>query len=146
MIFSTGATKNAMMSYTPYYITIAAVMVGALIIFLSTVKEKQWAAQMQSDAIRYNIEEKSEDEEQPTQKRSLSKGEKFSLICILLSVALWYFGYNAVTSKYSVYAGKVLNLDYNTTGVGCTSIYVLDEYRVKPEAYDRVITIKPLGN
>lgn len=39
-----------------------------------------------------------------------------------------------------------LNLDYNTTGVGCTSIYVLDEYRVKPEAYDRVITIKPLGN
>lgn len=24
-------------------------------------------------------------------------------------------GYNAVTSKYSVYAGKVLNLDYNST-------------------------------
>lgn len=36
-----------------------------------------------------------------------------------------------------------LNLDYATTGVGCTCIYVLDEYRVKPEAYDRVITIKP---
>jgi beta-galactosidase len=36
-----------------------------------------------------------------------------------------------------------LNLDYNTTGVGCTCIYVLDEYWVKPEAYNRVITIKP---
>ncbi len=36
-----------------------------------------------------------------------------------------------------------LNLDYATTGVGCTCIYVLDEYRVKPAAYDRVITIKP---
>ncbi len=36
-----------------------------------------------------------------------------------------------------------LNLDYATTGVGCTCIYVLDEYRVKPEAYDRVITIRP---
>ena len=35
------------------------------------------------------------------------------------------------------------NLDYNTTGVGCTCVYVLDEYRVKPAAYDRVITIKP---
>ena len=35
------------------------------------------------------------------------------------------------------------NLDYATTGVGCTCIYVLDEYRVKPEAYDRVITITP---
>ena len=37
-----------------------------------------------------------------------------------------------------------LNLDYNTTGVGCTCVYVLDEYRVKPAAYDRVITISPL--
>ncbi len=36
-----------------------------------------------------------------------------------------------------------LNLDYNTTGVGCTCVYVLDEYRVKPAAYDRVITITP---
>ena len=38
-----------------------------------------------------------------------------------------------------------LNLDYATTGVGCTCIYVLDEYRVKPAAYDRVITIKPVN-
>ena len=34
---------------------------------------------------------------------------------ILASVALWYFGYNAVTSKYAVYAGNILNMDYNTT-------------------------------
>lgn len=37
-----------------------------------------------------------------------------------------------------------LNLDYNTTGVGCTAVYVLDEYKVKPIAYDRIITIKPI--
>ena len=37
-----------------------------------------------------------------------------------------------------------LNLDYATTGVGCTCVYVLDGYRVKPSAYDRVITIKPV--
>ncbi len=37
-----------------------------------------------------------------------------------------------------------LNLDYNTTGVGCSCVYVLDEYRVKPIAYDREIVIKPL--
>ena len=35
-----------------------------------------------------------------------------------------------------------LNLDYATTGVGCTAVYVLEEYRVKPVAYDRVITVK----
>ena len=35
-----------------------------------------------------------------------------------------------------------LNLDYATTGVGCTAVYVLEEYRVKPIPYDRDITIK----
>lgn len=35
-----------------------------------------------------------------------------------------------------------LNIDYATTGVGCTCVYVLDEYRVKPASYDREITIK----
>ena len=34
---------------------------------------------------------------------------------ILASVILWYMGYNAVSSKYSVYATNVLQLDYNLT-------------------------------
>ena len=34
-----------------------------------------------------------------------------------------------------------LNLDYATTGVGCTAVYVLDEYKVKPVPYDREMTI-----
>ena len=38
-----------------------------------------------------------------------------SLILILASVALWYIGYNAVTSKYSVYATEVLKVPYNVT-------------------------------
>ena len=45
----------------------------------------------------------------------LSRGEMTSLVLILASVVFWFFGYNAVTSKYSVYAGNVLNLDYNST-------------------------------
>ena len=38
-----------------------------------------------------------------------------------------------------------LNLDYATTGVGSTCVYVMDEYRIKPAPYDRVITIKPVS-
>ena len=37
------------------------------------------------------------------------------MLLILASVALWYIGYNAVTSKYSLYASSVLGMDYNTT-------------------------------
>ncbi len=112
--FNISGTANAMMSYTPYYITIAAVMLGALIVFLTTVKEPRWAAQMQSDSIRYGLET-ADEEDGKSGDRKLSKSEKLSLVCILLSVALWYFGYNAVTSKYSVYAPNVLMKDYSTT-------------------------------
>ena len=38
--------------------------------------------------------------------------------------------------------GITLNLDYNTTGVGCTACYVLPGYQVKPSRYERNITIK----
>lgn len=38
-----------------------------------------------------------------------------SLILLLLSIVLWFFGYNAVTSKYSVYASNILHKDYNLT-------------------------------
>ena len=110
--FGISATGNAMMSYTPYWITIAAIMLIALVIFLTCVKEPQWVAQMQADTVRYGIEEEEPEE---GEKRKLTKSELFSLICILLSVALWYFGYNAVTSKYSVYAPNVLQKDYSTT-------------------------------
>jgi len=34
---------------------------------------------------------------------------------ILASVALWYIGYNSITSKYSVYATNVLFFDFNFT-------------------------------
>ncbi|MBO4938162.1 MAG: MFS transporter [Oscillospiraceae bacterium] len=112
MVFSTSAVRNALMSYTVFYSIIAAIMLGALAIFLLTVRETKWAAQMRDDSVKYGIEEAAEE---GGEKRSLTAGEKKSLICILLSIALWYFGYNAVTSKYAVYAGNILDKDYNTT-------------------------------
>ena len=112
MVFSTSAVQNALMSYTTYYTVIAAIMLGALVIFLCTVREPKWAAEIAADSIKYGIEEETAE---AGEKRSLSAAEKRSLICILLSIALWYFGYNAVTSKYAVYAGNILDKDYNTT-------------------------------
>ena len=113
MVFATSAVRNQMMNYTVYYCVIAGIMLGALTVFLMTVREKEWSRQMREDSVKYGIEEEVEDT--AGEKRGLSKGEKRSLLLILASIALWYFGYNAVTSKYSVYAGNILNMDYNTT-------------------------------
>lgn len=112
IVFATSAVRNQLMNYYVYYGIIAALMLVALGIFLTTVREPQWAKEMQQESVRLGIEEDVEDN---GEKRKLSKGEVRSLIFILASIALWYMGYNAVTSKYSVYAGNILNMDYNTT-------------------------------
>ena len=112
IVFATSAVRNQLMNYYVYYGVIAALMLVALAIFLTTVREPQWAKEMQEESVRLGIEEETEES---GEKRKLSKGEVRSLIFILASIALWYMGYNAVTSKYSVYAGNILNMDYNTT-------------------------------
>ena len=112
IVFGTGKSQNAMMSYVGFFSVIGAVMLIALVVFLLTVREPKFVKEMQEESKRYGIDESEESAEG---SKKLSKSEFASLLLILASVALWYFGYNAVTSKYSVYAGKVLNLDYNMT-------------------------------
>lgn len=111
-VFATSAVQNQLMSYNVYYSVLAGLMLGALAIFLFTVREVRWSCQMQADSVKYGIEEAQKED---GEKRKLTSSEKRSLMFILASIALWYFGYNAVTSKYSVYAGNILNMDYNTT-------------------------------
>lgn len=114
MIFATGSTKNTYMKYAGYFCTVAGIMLVCLCVFMLTVREKKFVAEMQEQSRQFGIDEDDGDGSAEGERR-LSKGELTSLILILASVVLWFFGYNAVTSKYSVYAGNVLNLDYNST-------------------------------
>ena len=112
MVFATSAVRNSLMSYTGYFAVIAAIMLAALVVFMLTVRENEWAAEMQQQAVELGLEDK---EEAATGERKLSVEEVKSLIFLLLSIVLWFFGYNAVTSKYSVYASNILHKDYNLT-------------------------------
>ena len=114
MVFATSSVKNSLMSYTVYFGVIAAVMLLALVIFMLTVKEPKLVKQMHEDSRKFGIDEDEPDEE-TGEKRGLSAGEKRSLLFILASIVLWFMGYNAVTSKYSVYASNILHKDYNFT-------------------------------
>ncbi len=109
-----GTSKMFYSSYTGYVIAVCAVMLAGLVIFMLTVKEKKWADEMAADTVKFGIEDAAAPEEQGA-KRKLSKSEFTSLILILASVALWYVGYNSITSKYSVYATNILGFDYNLT-------------------------------
>lgn len=110
MVFATGAVRNALMDYRAFFSVIAAIMLLALAIFLWKVREPKFVDEMRAESKRYGIDDETENDDV---HRRLSPAERRSLLFILVSVALWYMGYNAVTSKYSVYAEKVLALDYN---------------------------------
>lgn len=113
MIFATS--KNHYMKYTGYVFAVVCVMLVGFIVFLITVKERKWAEEMQQEAKSLGIEDSSEDDSSSDGSRKLSTAEFKSLILILASVALWYIGYNSITSKYSVYATNVLGFDFNLT-------------------------------
>ena len=141
MVFGTGKVANQLMNYTWFVVAVCGIMLTALIIFMLTVKEKKWNAEMlEAQAVLDEEEEKEKaaaqatntdevtvnetaeggsdmaiDEAATPKKEKLPKDKLVSLILILASVALWFTGYNAITSKYSVYALNVLNKDYNTT-------------------------------
>lgn len=112
MVFATSAVRNSLMNYIGYFAVIAAIMLAALVVFMLAVRENEWAAEMQQQSVELGLEDK---EEAATGERKLSVDEVRSLIFLLLSIVLWFFGYNAVTSKYSVYASNILHKDYNLT-------------------------------
>ena len=134
-LFGTGKVKNQLMNYTWFVAAVCGIMLVALIVFIFTVKEKRWNKEMLDAQALLDEEEAQQAAQQAqetnattattdtataakddaTQSNKLPKGKLISLILILASVALWFTGYNAITSKYSVYALNVLGKDYNTT-------------------------------
>ena len=111
MAFATA--ENPYMQYTGYVVAVVSVMLVGLIVFMLTVKEPKWAGEMEQESIRLGLEEAPAEDGAP--KRKLAKAELISLLLILASVALWYIGYNSITSKYSVYATNILHFDFNLT-------------------------------
>ncbi len=113
MVIKVG--ENTMHNLMPYYIAVSGIMLLGLIIFLLTVKENKWANEMLLDTKKYYPDEKDDENNTSSENKKLSKPELKSLLLILASVALWYMGYNAITSKYSLYADNVLHQSYDLT-------------------------------
>ena len=98
--------------FTAYLIAVALVMMGGLVVFLLTVREPLWVKDAEEEGKKIPDREETE---RTQAGGKLSRDQLLSLILLLASVALWFIGYNAVTSKYSVYAEKVLDMSYSTT-------------------------------
>ncbi|TYC83609.1 SLC45 family MFS transporter [Acetobacterium wieringae] len=105
-------------NYWPLFLGAAAVMVVGVVILKLTVNEPQAVIKMRhnSAAMGIDVEEAEHDETLVTHEK-LPKAYKKSLIFILLSVALWFMGYNAVTSAFSKYAMVSLGMKESQTAL-----------------------------
>lgn len=112
-VLAISKVKNAYMSYTGVFAIVGGIMLVALLVFLLTVKEPKWVRETQKRSVELGLDEL--EEAASGEKKKLGKGEKMSLFFLLASIVLWFFGYNAVTSKYTVYAQNVLDKDATTT-------------------------------
>ncbi|PKK92523.1 MAG: hypothetical protein CVV61_09300, partial [Tenericutes bacterium HGW-Tenericutes-6] len=102
-----GLGGKSYVHYTMAFITVGVVMLLVLGIFLWKVKEPKMVEERIADDIKFGL---SEDEEDVHDMHELPRDKKISLYLILFSVFLWFMGYNAVMTKVSDYAPKILQL------------------------------------
>lgn len=101
-LVGSGITPN----YFPLFMAVAIFMAACVILLFFTIKEKKLRENM-----IYEDETRQEDSKESTlQKAKLPKDVQRSLIFMLASIALWFVGYNAVTTAFSRYATEVWGL------------------------------------
>lgn len=100
-------------TYLPLFAVISGLMLLFLVVFLFTVKEPQLVEKMHEQEIEYGLDESSQTTEQTNdcaKKEKPDKAKLKSLAFLLASVFLWFMGYNAVSSSFSVFAERVWNI------------------------------------
>lgn len=105
--------KQSYVDYTPAFVTVGILMLVLLAFFLWKVKEPKMVAEKAAEDEKYGLTEVEEAKVKGETVEELSREKRKSLYLILISVFLWFIGYNAVTTKLSDYAPKVLGMGYS---------------------------------
>ena len=93
-------------NYQPLFIVVSGIMVAAVIILLLTIREPKLAAENAAYEAAHPEENLAKDDGSGTQV--LPKEVKRSLGFLLVSISLWFIGYNGVTTWFTVYIGEVM--------------------------------------
>ena len=99
---ASGAVQS---DYTLLFISVAVIMVVCVAVLVATIRERKLVAEM--EAINYGEPADAAKPAQSSGKAKLPKDVMRSLILILISVSLWFMGYNGVTTAFSKYATTV---------------------------------------
>lgn len=99
-------------NYWPLFLSTAGIMIAGVSVLALTVNEPAQMHQMRLDsaALGIDAEEATKDAQTVRESHKLSPEVRKSLIFILVSVALWFMGYNAITTAFSKYALVALDI------------------------------------
>lgn len=104
--------------YSVLFAVVSCIMVAAVAVLFITIKEPKLAAENRAYELAHPeqvLTEKGEDGIE-----TLPKGVKRSLGFLLVSISLWFIGYNGVTTWFSTYVSRIMG-----EGIGGTSTCLL---------------------
>ena len=101
-------------STIPTFICLSVLMIVGLCIFLWKVNEPKLVEEKEQDEIKYGLNDEVVEETVEETNEEMPKDVRRSFYLILASIVFWFFGYNAATSKFSVYAQNVLGTTFTT--------------------------------
>ncbi len=93
-------------NYQPLFLIVSAIMAVAVIVLLITIREPRLAAENQ--ALEAQHPEWNLAEDDGSGHEELPAPVKRSLGFLLASIALWFIGYNGVTTWFTRYIGEVM--------------------------------------
>ena len=104
----------AHVNYQPLFIAVSLIMVVSVAVLLLTIREPKLAAE--NRALEKQHPEWNLAEDDGSGRETLPAPVKRSLLFLLASIALWYAGYNGVTTWFSTYVAEVMG-----EGIGDTA-------------------------
>lgn len=108
-----GLDNLSYVNYAPALVCVAVLMLVLLGLFLWKVNEPKLVKEREALDVKLGLTEEDEAEEKHETLEQLDREKFKSLVLILASVFLWFTGYNAVTTKLSDYAPKVLDMGFS---------------------------------
>lgn len=106
-------TKDPNANYWPIFIATAGIMIIGTLALKSLINEPKLVKKMRSDSAAMGIdaEEAKEGAKNDIKKEKLPSDVRKSMALILISISLWFMGYNAVTTAFSKYAVNALGME-----------------------------------
>ena len=108
----------AHVDYQPLFIIVSVLMVAAVAVLLLTIREPRLVEE--NRALEKKHPEWNLAEDDGSGSETLPLPVKKSLIFLLASIALWYVGYNGVTTWFSTYVAEVMGEGLRGTNICLT--------------------------